>query len=138
MLSMLGIVVGAGLRNWIVNIFRGPRLSVATAFFMLSFSTISIILINDVYQLFIFQFIQGVSGYLILVILMGECIRPFSEDVRGAAMGVFHSLFGLGMFLGPLFSGFLYGELPLLQVYGILSIFALLSGFITLITFRLE
>lgn len=135
MLSMLGIVVGAGLRKWIVHIFRGTRLSVAAAFFIFSLSTMAIVLTKNLNQLFLFQFIQGFSGYLILVVLMGECITPFSQEIRGAAMGVFHSLFGLGMFFGPLMSGFLYSEFSLNFVFGSLSVLALLTGFVALFTF---
>lgn len=131
MLSMLGLASAGLLRDVITSFCKTTKRTLTFSFLILSISTLFIVQTKSLDLMFILQFIQGFSGYLILVVLMGECVLPFNESNRGSAMGIFHSVFGLGMFVGPLLSGFLSKWIDLSAVFLVLSLIALLGCLFT-------
>ena len=79
---------------------------------------------NNVWILFAMQFVVGLGGGLNYPVLMGLAIKNIESEKRGAAMGFFQSIYALGMFIGPLITGWLtqaaqangLGKLASLQV----------------------
>ena len=124
MLSMIGMVISAVLRNSLEKVFKSIRNAVTVAFIIYACATFGIPFCGNIGLLYVLQFTQGLSGYFILVILMGESIVSYQYDRRGAAMGLFQSIFGLGMFTGPVFSGVLNSILPLHLIFIVMALLA--------------
>ncbi len=60
---------------------------------------------STVAQLFAVQILYGCGTGVILPTTMADAIANISDDRRGAAMGFYQSVYGLGMFLGPVIAG---------------------------------
>lgn len=60
---------------------------------------------TNIALLFITQGVFGVGMGLIIPITMTAAIETISEENRGAAMGVYQAIYGLGMFAGPYAAG---------------------------------
>jgi len=56
-------------------------------------------------QLYLAQMIGGIGDTLIFSLLMGLCVQNVATQKRGAAMGFFQSIYGIGMTIGPLIMG---------------------------------
>ena len=52
------------------------------------------------------QFLAGVGNGFCYPLLMGLAIRDTAPEQRGAAMGIYQSVYACGMFLGPAVTGF--------------------------------
>jgi len=64
-------------------------------------------------QLYIVQMVGGVGNTLTFSLLMGVSVQNVSTEKRGAAMGFFQSIYGIGMMIGPPIMGLIatYGGL---------------------------
>lgn len=120
-LSMAGMGIASLLRRPLSRILSGTRNLLIFCFLVLALSTAAIPFCLNIWPLYLTQLIQGTSGYMILIVLMGECIAPYPADERVSAMGVFQSIFGMGMFVGPFLSGVLYDVLPAAGVFWTLA-----------------
>jgi len=58
-----------------------------------------------VYLLLVLQFFGGFGRGIVFPLLMGISIEHVPEEYRATAMGAFQSIYGIGMFLGPVLFG---------------------------------
>ncbi len=82
--------------------------------------------------LYLSQGLTGIGNGVIFTLLMGMAIRGISEHLRGTAMGTFQALYGIGMFIGPVFFGALAESYPLNVGFiatGILSLMGLVAAY---------
>lgn len=85
----------------------GERKTLFAGFMIIAVSCLVIPLINNIYILYVSQFIGGCGRGLVFPLLMGLSIKKTEEDKRATAMGFFQAIYGLGMFIGPIAVGFL-------------------------------
>ena len=71
----------------------------------------------SLHQLYLAQMLGGVGNTLTFSLLMGLCVQNIDSNKRGAAMGFFQSIYGLGMTVGPVVMG------------GIIDVFSMTHGF---------
>jgi len=77
------------------------------------------------------QILHGLGHGLSFPVLMGLAIKDVASADRGKAMGVFQSVYALGMFCGPAIAGFLA------ERYGIKTFFVCLGVLMCTSTFAL-
>ena len=58
------------------------------------------------------QGVFGVGMGLILPLTLSAAIRDIPDRRRGAAMGVYQAVYGVGMFIGPVAAGWIISALP--------------------------
>ena len=58
------------------------------------------------------QGLFGVGMGLILPLTLSAAIRNIPDQRRGAAMGVYQAVYGVGMFIGPVAAGWIISALP--------------------------
>ena len=58
------------------------------------------------------QAVFGVGMGLILPLTLATAIRNIPDHRRGAAMGVYQAVYGIGMFIGPVAAGWIIASLP--------------------------
>lgn len=124
-LSMAGMGIASLLHSSLCRVLRGTRNLLALCFCVLACTTSAIVYCQSIFPLFLIQLLQGTSGYMTLILLMGECIAPYRAEERATAMGVFQSIFSLGMCIGPFLSGILYDWLSAEGVFLFLSTLAI-------------
>jgi len=106
-LSVLpGIPAGALSGSYFTNKF-GEKKTLFTGFLIAAFSCIAIPFVKSLPVLVITEVIGGFGKGVIVPLLMGLCIKNVEENKRGSAMGFFQSVYGLGMFAGPVVVGFI-------------------------------
>ncbi len=62
-------------------------------------------LCREIWMLYIMQFIGGFGKVLILTLLMADAVKNAAPAVRSTAMGVYQSVYSLGMTVGPVVMG---------------------------------
>jgi MFS family permease len=75
------------------------------------------------------QAVVGIGVGMSFPILMGMALQAVEQEARASAMGVFQSIYAVGMTLGPLFSGVIAGWSGIWGVYltnGVLLVIAAL------------
>jgi len=83
----------------------GEKNTVTIGFLLLAVSCILVPFIDRLYFLYFNQMLNGFSQGMIFPVLMGLSIKNVRANKRGTAMGFFQAIYGLGMFMGPIFVG---------------------------------
>jgi predicted MFS family arabinose efflux permease len=105
------------------------RSLILTGFFLVAGSVFSTPLVSRLSILYAVQAANGIGVGLAFPCLMGLAIQPIPLEQQGTAMGVFQSLYAVGMSLGPVISGFMGGHLGLPSVFILSGILSLLPAF---------
>jgi len=69
------------------------------------------------WQLFVVQIVGSAGTIAVMTLLMGLCIADISPERRATAMGIFQSVYGLGMFLGPFATGWISHRFGLVAAF---------------------
>ena len=85
----------------------GERNSIILGFVAITVSCIMVPYIRNIAILYITQIINGFGNSLIITLLMVMIIKKVPENIQGTTFGFFQAVTGLGMFVGPIFMGFL-------------------------------
>jgi len=97
--------------NYCLSKYLLPRIDakwlVAAGFFFTAVYCVVLPFTVTIPQLYIMQALAGIGSTLTLSLLMGLCVGNIAVEKRGAAMGFFQSVFGIGMMAGPLAMGIL-------------------------------
>lgn len=121
--------------KWLVGKY-GQKNCILAGFFLNGAATVAIALFaKNVYAMFVLQFLAGCGNGLAFPLLMGSAIKNISGDKRGVAMGFFQSIYALGMYIGPLLTGFLSDVATLrvsLACVGAVSFIAFVAALIVL------
>lgn len=104
MFSITGSALAALAADRLTRRF-GHRAVIAAGFAIGAVSTAAIPFTATVPVLFGVQFAGGVGRGLVLPLLMGLSITGVPSERRALAMGVFQSLYAIGMFGGPMVAG---------------------------------
>jgi MFS family permease len=91
----------------------GEKRVIAVSFVIISIACAVIPFIKDIYWLYISQAIGGIGRGLVFPLLMALSIKSVDDSKRATAMGFFQAIYGIGMFLGPTFTGFMSDMLGL-------------------------
>jgi len=137
-LEMSLLTVFSSLSTAIASIYGGGYLTdkfgekkVIVFGFILSgifISTISFT--SNLWVLILTQTITGIGRGLSFPLLMGLSIKHTPSEKRSVAMGFYQSIYGLGMFAGPLLMGILGDVVSLKQGFIFIGILACLTAFI--------
>jgi MFS family permease len=123
--AQLGILttavqVGKAMPLLLLSMQRRPRKSQATAIAGLGLIAISMFAfpaITDFRWLVVCQGITGLGVGLSFPVFMGLALQAVEPEARASAMGVFQSVYALGMTLGPAFSGLFARQWGMWGVY---------------------
>ena len=128
-LNLLAIMLGSLLTPMLVKHYRSPRL-VYVSFGILSAGIVVSALSKDLGMLMAANLLTGFATGIGYPILMGLSIERVVEQERNTAMGVFQSVYGLGMFGGPWLSGILADSIGIQPMLGLTSVFIIVLGIV--------
>jgi len=100
----------------------GARRLATAAFVLLSAGIALAALASSLPLVFVAQFCIGVASGISYPVLMGMSIRYVADRERTTAMGLHQSVYAIGMFAGPWFSGILADALGLQPMLGVTAI----------------
>jgi len=131
------LAVCASLPNALASLWSGKYLSkkygekncVIIGFLLMGITTVTIPFISNIGLLMFTQAISGVGRGISFTLLMGLSIKNIAGERRATAMGFFQSIYGLGMFLGPVLVGVLGDAFDLGKAFVFLGILGFLTAF---------
>lgn len=130
--SILGIInlVFAIIGSLVITLkkVRKIREDVHIAVTAIGFSVSAILFpfAGNLLQLYLIQALAGFCQGAMLAYMMGLAVRHFPGEKRATAMGVFQTLYGLGMLVGPLITGGIGDHFGLKISYFVLALLSLL------------
>lgn len=133
--TQLGLLIALNLASYsLSSLFVGTKLLnllserfvVIKGFLIIAITSLTLPLVSNLSVLYLNQIINGFGRGFAYSILMGLVFRLVSSDERATAMGLFQSIYSLGMFTGPLLGGWVGSH------WGIDGIF-IISGVSTLL-----
>ncbi|MFO8060045.1 MAG: MFS transporter [Bacillota bacterium] len=105
-LSTLPRIPAAALSGAVFSRHFGDRRTITWAFAVLASSCAVIPLVRTLPLLYVTQVLGGFAGGVIFPLLMGLSIKTVPEHKRATTMGFFQAIYGVGMFVGPVFVGY--------------------------------
>jgi MFS family permease len=106
-ITMVPSIFSAAMSGSYFTKHFGERATLVTGLLLTAISCIIIPFTNSLSFLYLTQAIGGFARGLVLPLLMGLSIKHFRDDKRSTAMGIFQSLYSLGMCGGPVLVGIL-------------------------------
>ena len=106
----------------IASQIRGHRLVVASFFIIIAAMSSSLVVLA------IAQAIMGLAQGIGYPVLMGMSIEHVSHAERSTAMGLHQSVYAIGMFAGPAFSGALAAEIGIQPMFAVTAAACLALG----------
>ncbi len=106
----------------------GAQRLVILSFILLSTGVGVAALAPSLWLLYISQFCIGLSMGVSYPVLMGMSIRYVKDTERTTAMGLFQSVYAIGMFGGPWVSGWLAVAMGIRPMFGVTAFFCLTLG----------
>lgn len=82
-------------------------------------------------QLYLAQALAGMSNGLTFSILLGQCVKDIKPELRGAGMGLYQAIYGLGMTIGPVVMGLMIDALGMNPAFFAMAGLSLLTAGIT-------
>jgi MFS family permease len=95
----------SSLLSGILNKRIGSRLVLSASFIMFAVDCLLTPFVRGVISLFVMTVIGGFAQGLIFSLLMGIIIKIVTPEKRNTTMGFYQSVYGLGIFLGPVIVG---------------------------------
>ena len=102
--SAPSIVASVLAGGWFVRRL-GLRRSICLGFLLMGSATAVIPALDSLLQLYVSQMIGGFGRGLVFPLLMSFSVATMAPGAKATAMGVFQSLYALGMFAGPVVVG---------------------------------
>lgn len=82
-------------------------------------------------QLYMAQALAGVSSGLTFAMLLGQCVKDIEPELRGAGMGLYQAVYGLGMTIGPVVMGLMIDAMGMNPAFFAMAALSLLTAGIT-------
>jgi MFS family permease len=125
MINLSFSALGSLNAAWIRERFN-YRITIIGGALLLGGSILAVPFISSVLLLMIVQISCGIGSGVLMTLFMVLSIRGLPRKQQATAMGVFQAIYAIGMFAGPLTSGFLGSGLGLATVFYLSAFFSLL------------
>jgi predicted MFS family arabinose efflux permease len=109
----------------------GEKKVIICGFILVGIFTAVIPFVKYFWLLILTQMFVGFGRGLSFTMLLGLSIKDMPSNKRSTAMGFFQSIYGLGMFLGPVIMGLIGDFISLNQGFIILGIIGLFTGLLS-------
>jgi len=125
-LFLPAIILSFCLSKFILHRMDAKKL-VVLGFLVTALYCLLVTFTSTVWQLYLVQVLGGIGNTLTLSLLMGMSVLHIAAEKRGAAMGIFQSVYAIGMTLGPPIMGFLADNMNLRAGFMFMTGIAILS-----------
>ncbi len=118
--SLASFFIGTKSLKWVTE-----RFVVISAFLLIAMTSLTLPLASNLSLLYLNQIIHGIGRGMAYALLMGSALRVVSSAERATAMGIFQSIYSIGIFTGPIVGGWvgsLWGVDGIFIVSGLLAL----------------
>lgn len=88
-----------------------PKALIELGFIIAALYCLAAPLCRSMSQLYLAQALAGISSGLTFAMLLGQCVKDIEPELRGAGMGLYQAIYGIGMTLGPILMGLMIDAL---------------------------
>jgi MFS family permease len=114
----------------------GFRTIFSVSFLLMAITSIPIAIIKSLNLLFVLQFIAGFGYGTCFTGLLSLIVSSIPNAKRATATAFYQAVYALGMFIGPVFTGFLSNAKSFLVPYAILGAISTLAAVATIVFFN--
>ena len=128
---MTGVLVTTVLGNLIASSLVSRADSkhlVYASFVLMSLGIAWAALAHDLSMLFVAPVFLGIGGGIASPVLMGLSIENIADTGRSTAMGVYQTIYAIGMFAGPAVSGAIAGAVGMQSMFAVTAFMCLTLG----------
>ncbi|MEH7388429.1 MFS transporter, partial [Bacillus sp. JJ1521] len=129
--STFPMAIAAWIGGGYLSRYFGEKTVVIAGFVFIGLFTIVIPFVGSIFLLIITQCLAGLGRGFVSPILMSMSIKHMDSGKRATAMGFYQAIYGLGMFIGPLFMGVIGDWLTLEQGFIILGLLGCFTAILT-------
>lgn len=109
----------------------GERISIIFGLFFLVIGTLFTPYIKFSFLLFFLIMLSGTGYGISFPLLMSKVIKGVNNQNKSFVMGIYQSLYGLGMFIGPIIFGFVSQNIGIKYGYIVISLIGVIGIYIT-------
>jgi MFS family permease len=121
--TVLGNLIASSLASHV-----GSKHLVYASFVLISLGTAWAALSHELPLLFIAPIFLGIGGGIASPVLMGLSIENIADTGRSTAMGVYQTIYAIGMFAGPAVSGAIAGAIGMQTMFAVTAFMCLILG----------
>ena len=107
----------------------GRRTVLAAGFVFMAAACLLYPATNSLLTLLAVQALLGIGVGLIMPLTMASAIETVDNEKRGAAMGIYQAIYGLGMFLGPVIAGAVIERFSVVSAGEVLTVPGYIANF---------
>lgn len=115
-----------------------PRILVGNGFFLTAVYCWLMPRANNLLLVILLQALAGAANALSFNVLLGQSVRDIKKEVRAVAMGLHQSLYGVGMTIGPVITGYLIQKSGMRTAFDLVAVFSMISAILALILMRVK
>ncbi|MGE4282120.1 MAG: MFS transporter [Clostridia bacterium] len=124
-------VIFASLLSVVFSKYFGEKKTVMLGFTIAALSTMAVPYMPNIPWLYFMQLVGGIGRGLTFPLLMGLSIKNIDGSRRATAMGFFQSIYGVGMFIGPIILGFFSDTIGMTFGYWFTGLIGIIGAGIT-------
>ncbi|AFA47974.1 MFS transporter [Acetobacterium woodii] len=114
----------------------GSKNMIWISFLLIAVYCAGISVSSSVWIFFPLQFLCGIGGGMLASTLMGMVIKNVDMERKSTAMGVYQSIYGVGMTLGPILMGFLVQYTSKLSSFLCMTLISLACMVFTIVSYQ--
>lgn len=130
-IATIPVIFASVMSGTVFTKYLGERNTVFYGFIITVVATVLTPYATNIWMFYVLIFFSGMGRGLTFPLLMGLCIRNFQSSKRATAMGFFQAVYGLGMFIGPLFTGIFSDSFGMLAGFWATGLIGVIGAVIT-------
>ena len=130
--SLAASLYGAYLLPKLNNQFSYPMI-VCNTWLLMILTTLITPITNHIVFIIFLQFFCGIGRGIMTALLMSLVIRQSSIESKSTSMGIYQSLYSVGMFAGPLMSGIIASMTNIETIFYIAVIICIIGMFVSIL-----
>ena len=108
-----------------------PKALIELGFILAALYCVMAPLCQTMGQLYLAQALAGISSGFTFAMLLGQCVKDIEPELRGAGMGLYQAIYGIGMTLGPILMGVMIDALGMNAAFFLMAGLSAVTAWIT-------
>ena len=108
-----------------------PKVLIELGFILAALYCVMAPLCQTMGQLYLAQALAGISSGFTFAMLLGQCVKDIQPELRGAGMGLYQAIYGIGMTLGPILMGVMIDALGMNAAFFVMAGLSAVTAWIT-------
>tara|TARA_Y100001970_G_scaffold269086_1_gene361053 strand:+ start:4548 stop:5654 length:1107 start_codon:yes stop_codon:yes gene_type:complete len=139
--TMIGFIIAFSLGASLYGAFLLPKLNnkfsykivICNTWLLMIVTTLITPITNNVMLIILLQFFCGIGRGIMTALLMSLVIKQSSMENKSTSMGIYQSLYSVGMFVGPFLSGIIAAMTKVESIFYLAAIICIFGMFVSIL-----